>query len=179
MLPCMSQLHSSSIKTRSDQAISQRKLASGLQHKSQEKMTDSPWLSQSGTSGRGLAGEPRPQGTCCAVCTTTTHVRLRALDWSAGEVCVVHTGSPTDSHGAFTYSPLPGLSGKNPCRNSDHVSLFQENPSSHLSHLSVHHRPGCSKPHHPASMLHIMREFIFACDCYVHPRVLFIFLNLF
>ena len=134
MLPCMSQPHSSSIKTRSDQAISQRKLASGLQHRSQEKMTDSPRLSQSGTSGRGLAGEPRPQGTCCAI-GTTTRVRPRALDWSAGKVCVVRTDSRTDSHGPLWMLLFQGGVEKSPQEQRPRLSFPGKSVVS--SHSSV------------------------------------------
>lgn len=114
MLPCTSQLHSSAIKTHSDQAILHRKLTSSLQHKSQGKMTASLWLSPSGTSrgwGEGSRGPRAP-----AVCTTTPRAPsgLGPVSWRGARGSHQFSRYLTRGHEAFTHSPLPGWSGKIP-----------------------------------------------------------------
>ena len=182
MLPCTSQLHSSAIKTHSDQAILHRKLTSSLQHKSQGKMTDSLWLSLSGTSrgwGEGSRGPRAP-----AVCTTTPRAPsgLGPVSWRGARGSHQFSRYLTRGHEAFTHSPLPGWSGKIPA-GAVTTPPFpgKSGPTRPLpSHFSVSTTTrGAANRIVQRQRSALTREFIFACDYDVHPRVLLTFLDLF
>lgn len=150
MLPCTSQRHSSSVKTRSARAILHRRLTSSSQHKRQGKMTDSLWLSPSGTSQGSWEGSEAPGPPLH--CLHRHPARApRASDRSAGEARGVRTGSNQIATRPLRILLLQrGL--EKSLQNSDRISFSRKirtHSSSHLSHLGVHHRPGGSAPHHP------------------------------
>ena len=149
MHPCTSQQHSSSVKTRSARAILHRKLTSSSQHKRQGKMTDSLWLSPSGTSSGPWEGSeaPGPPLSCLHRHPARLGPWTGQLARHAGYAPVL-TGEP---RGLYVFSSSR-VQWKNPCRIAT-ASLFpgKSGPTCPLtSHISVSTTVrGGSAPHHP------------------------------